>query len=109
MNAKPQISLPAIHASKMSIKVKLTLWFTLVAFLLVVIVQAFMLVVDGSAVVDDADALLVTTVQANVKKVSVRGDRPDVNDVAAFRNGVYTSVYNDAGRFLSGALPFETN
>ena len=108
MTAKPSITLP-IRTSKMSIKVRLTLWFTLVAFLLVVIVQGFMLIINGTAVVDDADALLVTSVQASMKKVKVRDGKVDTNDIDAFRDGVYTSVYNDAGKFLSGAVPFETD
>ena len=98
-----------LRTSKMSIKARLTLWFTLVAFLLVLIVQGFMLIVNGNAVVDDADALLVSEVQANMKKVDERGGRIDVNDVDAFKNGVYTSVYSAAGKFLSGAVPFETD
>jgi len=98
-----------LRTAKMSIKARLTLWFTLVAFLLVLIVQGFMLIVNGNAVVDDADALLVSEVQANMKKVDERNGRIDVNDVDAFKNGVYTSVYSAAGKFLSGAVPFETD
>ena len=106
---KPPINHLPIPASKMSIKLRLTLWFTLVAFLLVIVVQGFMLIISGDAVVDDADALLVSEVQANLKRVDEVDGRIDVNDVLAFRNGVYTSVYDDSGKFLSGAVPFETD
>jgi signal transduction histidine kinase len=108
MKGKTSINLP-IQTSKMSIKVKLTLWFTLVSFLLVVIVQGFMLILDGGAVMDDAGALLVSVVQENLKRVDERDGKTDVNDIAAFRNGVYTSVYDESGKFLSGAVPFETD
>lgn len=106
---KPPINHIPIQTAKMSIKVRLTLWFTLVAFALVLIVQGFMLIVNGNAVVDDADALLVSEVQSNMKKVGERNGSIDVNNIAAFRNGVYTSVYNENGKFLSGAVPFETS
>lgn len=107
MTAKPAKS-PTLTASKMSIKVKLTVWFTLVTFILFVAVQGFMLIIDGASVVDDAGDLLVSEVQRNMKKVSEgENGKPDVGAIKFSSNGVYISVYDKGGRFLSGAVPFE--
>ncbi len=93
--------------SKMSIKIRLTLWFTITALLLVVVAQGFMLIVDGRSVLGSADALLVSVVQGNIAKVDSVNGKPDVDDIKYYRRGVYTSVYSDSGAFLSGAAPFE--
>lgn len=102
----------------MSAKLRLTLWFTLMVFILAAMVLVFVLVINSAAITDDPAERLVKTVLRNADDVEFDNGRFDWEDLEPYRRGVYCSFYNTAGELLLAAedpgmtalsLPFEKN
>lgn len=102
----------------MSAKLRLTLWFTLMVFILAAMVLVFVLVINSAAITDDPAERLVKTVLRNADDVEFDNGRFDWEDLELYRRGVYCSFYNTAGELLLAAedpgmtalsLPFEKN
>ena len=102
----------------MSAKLRLTLWFTLMVFILAAMVLVFVLVINSAAITDDPAERLVKTVLRNADDVEFDNGRFDWEDLEPYRRGVYRSFYNTAGELLLAAedpgmtalsLPFEKN
>lgn len=102
----------------MSAKLRLTLWFTLMVFILAAMVLVFVLVINSAAITDDPAERLVKTVLRNADDVEFDNGRFDWEDLEPYRRGVYCSFYNTAGDLLLAAedpgmtalsLPFEKN
>ncbi|MBS1419402.1 MAG: HAMP domain-containing histidine kinase [Oscillospiraceae bacterium] len=102
----------------MSAKLRLTLWFTLMVFILAAMVLVFVLVINSAAITDDPAERLVKTVLRNADDVEFDNGRFDWEELEPYRRGVYCSFYNTAGELLLAAedpgmtalsLPFEKN
>lgn len=102
----------------MSAKLRLTLWFTLMVFILAAMVLVFVLVINSAAITDDPAERLVKTVLRNADDVEFDNGRFDWEELEPYRRGVYCSFYNTAGDLLLAAedpgmtalsLPFEKN
>ncbi len=102
----------------MSAKLRLTLWFTLMVFILAAMVLVFVLVINSAAITDDPAERLVKTVMRNADDVEFDNGRFDWEELEPYRRGVYCSFYNTAGELLLAAedpgmtalsLPFEKN
>lgn len=102
----------------MSAKLRLTLWFTLMVFILAAMVLVFVLVINSAAITDDPAERLVKTVMRNADDVEFDNGRFDWEDLELYRRGVYCSFYSTAGDLLLAAedpgmtalsLPFEKN
>lgn len=102
----------------MSAKLRLTLWFTLMVFILAAMVLVFVLVINSAAITDDPAERLVKTVLRNADDVEFDNGRFDWEELELYRRGVYCSFYNTAGELLLAAedpgmtalsLPFEKN
>ena len=102
----------------MSAKLRLTLWFTLMVFILAAMVLVFVLVINSAAITDDPAERLVKTVLRNADDVEFDNGRFDWEDLELYRRGVYCSFYSTAGDLLLAAedpgmtalsLPFEKN
>lgn len=102
----------------MSAKLQLTLWFTLMVFILAAMVLVFVLVINSAAITDDPAERLVKTVLRNADDVEFDNGRFDWEDLELYRRGVYCSFYSTAGDLLLAAedpgmtalsLPFEKN
>lgn len=102
----------------MSAKLRLTLWFTLMVFILAAMVLVFVLVINSAAITDDPAERLVKTVLRNADDVEFDNGRFDWEDLELYRRGVYCSFYSTAGELLLAAedpgmtalsLPFEKN
>lgn len=102
----------------MSAKLRLTLWFTLMVFILAAMVLVFVLVINSAAITDDPAERLVKTVMRNADDVEFDNGRFDWEDLELYRRGVYCSFYSTAGELLLAAedpgmtalsLPFEKN
>lgn len=100
----------------MSAKLRLTLWFTLMVFILAAMVLVFVLVINSAAITDDPAERLVKTVLRNADDVEFDNGRFDWEELEPYRRGVYCSFYNTAGELLLAAedpgmtalsLPFE--
>lgn len=102
----------------MSAKLRLTLWFTLMVFILAAMVLVFVLVINSAAITDDPAERLVKTVLRNADDVEFDNGRFDWEELEPYRRGVYCSFYSTAGELLLAAedpgmtalsLPFEKN
>lgn len=102
----------------MSAKLRLTLWFTLMVFILAAMVLVFVLVINSAAITVDPAERLVKTVMRNADDVEFDNGRFDWEELEPYRRGVYCSFYNTAGELLLAAedpgmtalsLPFEKN
>lgn len=102
----------------MSAKLRLTLWFTLMVFILAAMVLVFVLVINSAAITDDPAERLVKTVLRNADDVEFDNGRFDWEELELYRRGVYCSFYSTAGELLLAAedpgmtalsLPFEKN
>lgn len=102
----------------MSAKLRLTLWFTLMVFILAAMVLVFVLVINSAAITDDPAERLVKTVMRNADDVEFDNGRFDWEELEPYRRGVYCSFYSTAGELLLAAedpgmtalsLPFEKN
>lgn len=102
----------------MSAKLRLTLWFTLMVFILAAMVLVFVLAINSAAITDDPAERLVKTVMRNADDVEFDNGRFDWEELEPYRRGVYCSFYNTAGELLLAAedpgmtalsLPFEKN
>lgn len=102
----------------MSAKLRLTLWFALMVFILAAMVLVFVLVINSAAITDDPAERLVKTVIRNADDVEFDNGRFDWEDLDPYRRGVYCSFYSADGELLLAAeepgmatlsLPFEKN
>ena len=102
----------------MSVKLRLTLWFALMVFILAALVLVFVLVVNGSSVTDDPTGRLVSMVQANLDDIEFENGRMEWDDLDPYKRGVYCSFFDADGTLLLSAdkegisvsdLPFQEN
>lgn len=91
---------------KLSIKLKITLWFTASMIVLSLIAFLFVsLVSDSVSTRWDKDAL-INMVDANVKEVEyIDGEYKIGNNFAIYKNGIYCLVLDDRGNRISGRIP----
>lgn len=99
----------------MSIKLKVTLWYTVLMILVVGAVLAFMWIISGSVIETDLKQQVTSTVNAISNNISLEDeDQVDI-DGNLIQNGVYMVVYQDdkapikgsfQGNFLSDGIEF---
>ncbi|MEG1633440.1 MAG: HAMP domain-containing sensor histidine kinase [Oscillospiraceae bacterium] len=92
-----------------SIKTRVTVWFTFMMVVIVTLVLTFMLVVSGSVVTNDAEGRLVSSVQENASEVDYDNGMLDMNEFNLYHHSVYTLIYDGDGGLISGAglKPFD--
>ena len=91
----------------MSAKLRLTLWFALMVFLLAAMVLVFVLVINSASISDDPAERLVKMVMKNADDVEYDNGRFEWDDLHPHRRGVYCSFYRDDGELLLSACPEE--
>lgn len=87
----------------MSIKLRVTLWFTLMVLLLAGLMLAVVLVFNETAVIDDPAERLVKVVLDNADDVEFDNGRFDWDDLHSYRRGVSCCFFNENGEYLHGA------
>ena len=87
----------------MSIKLRTSLWFTLMVLLLSVMILVFVLVVNGASITGDPTERLVKLVNRNVDDVEFDNGKFDWDDLDLYKNGVSCVIYDNSGNFLKGA------
>lgn len=93
---------------RMSVKLKITLWFTLFMVLLCVLIFAFVALVSGNTATSEVRSALVELVEKNMQEVEYDDDEPDIDDdFVSFQNGIYCLVFEDNQK-ISGYVPYET-
>lgn len=91
---------------RFSVKLRLTLWITLLMFLLTALVLVCMVAVSRDVVTENAYDQLTSVVQSNISGISKENGSLTFAEGFSFtQNGVYTTVYSDAGALLAGQLP----
>lgn len=91
---------------RLSIKFKITFWFTLVMVVIVIASLYFMFGMGQKMVKDEAQIKLSDTVSDSFNEIDYRFGEIDIDDDLDFYNeGVYISVYDSEGRLLYGRLP----
>lgn len=88
----------------MSVKLRVTAWFTLMVLLMAALVLVFVLVINDRAAIDDPAARLIGLVRDNADEVEFDNGRFDWDDLESYERGVYCAFYNAEGEYLRGAL-----
>ena len=89
----------------LSVKMRMTLWFTLMVLLMAAMVLVFVLVINANAITDDPAGRLVKVVLSNVGDVEFDHGRFEWDDLEVYKRGVYCEFYNEQGELLMGAIP----
>ena len=87
----------------MSVKLRMTLWITLMVLLLAAMVLVFVFVINANTVTDDPAGRLVKVVMKNADRLEFDHGRFEWDDVDAYRRGVYTTFY--AARYQTASIP----
>lgn len=91
---------------RFSVKLRLTLWITLLMLLLTTLVLTCMIAVSRDVVTENAYEQLAAVVQGNISGISKENGSLTFAEGFSFtQNGVYTTVYSNAGALLAGQLP----
>ena len=91
---------------QMSIKLRVTLWYTLWMMLLVMLVLVFLFSVGESVVLTGSRNDVLRVVQGSVDELDADEGRLEIDDdLQAFADGVYLSIYDAQGRLLFGQMP----
>lgn len=86
-----------------SIKVRVTAWFTFMMIIIVACVLTFMLVVSHSVVANDAERQLIRTMQSNSDELDYDNGALDLDEINFYRGGVYTLIYDEQQNLIAGA------
>ena len=92
--------------TKLSITLRITLWYSLLMLMIVLLVMGFMLSISDAVIQGDAQSRLITIVEDNATEVEYDDDELEIDsDFALFRNGVSALVYDDRFEVILGQLP----
>ncbi len=95
----------------MSIKWKMTLWYTLLMVLILAVVLGFMLYISQTVAESREQSLLKSVVERNADEVWYVFGRLETFGFVTYSDGVYLQIYDDDGELLEGysPFPFESN
>ncbi len=88
-----------------SIKLRLTIWFTVVMVVIAALVLIFVMLMNRNSVTRPPQAEVVYMVQRNADDVEFEHGQWDFSDVELYAHGVFTEVYDENGQRLAGAAP----
>lgn len=89
-----------------SVKIKITIWLTLLMLLLAVLLSAFMLSISSTVSSQAAMRQLEQTVKENLSKIQLSQSQLDFSEGFRFsQNGVSILIYSQSGALLAGQLP----
>ncbi len=90
----------------LSIKLKVTLWYTFLMILVVGSVLIFMMLISNTIVTRDVKAQLTATVNSIGDSLSMDDEKLDLDfEFSLFQNQVYTLLYDDRKVLLKGNYP----
>ena len=90
-----------------SIKVRMTIWFTVLMVTISTLMLVFVMLMNRNQVTKPPAAQVVSVAERNADRVEVEHGQLDLSDVDLFRHGVYTQVYDGEGCLLAGSPPPE--
>lgn len=92
---------------KLSIKLKITLWFAAFMVLLCAAAFAFVALLSSSDTNRDLERSLTGFVDSNARAVRTEGGKVTANDdFITFRNGIYCILYDGSGEIVEGKAPY---
>lgn len=86
-----------------TIKTRVTIYFTLMMVLVVALVLIFMLIVGNSVLTNNAEATLLDVVHDNIDDVEYENGYLDLDELNLYRHNVYILVYDEAKELIGGA------
>ena len=92
----------------MSVKLKITLWFTAIMLLLSAVFFTVTAMLSGTAANQTSRRALTSIVNQNLEEIEYDGEDRELDiddDFVFYRSGVYTAVLNGDGAVLAGGLP----
>ncbi|CZT54995.1 Sensor kinase CusS [Eubacteriaceae bacterium CHKCI005] len=91
---------------RLSIKLRITLWFTLLMTLLTAFVLIYLFSVGDLVVASGSQNALISVVTDSVKDIEYDDGELEIDDdLDYFQDGVYLSIYDQSGTLLYGHLP----
>lgn len=87
----------------LSIKTRVTIYFTLMMVLVVVLVFGVILIAGRGVISDTAEGTLLDVVHDEIDDVEFDGDFLDLDELDFYRHNVYVQAYSADGEFLGGA------
>ncbi len=92
---------------KISVKVKITIWYLLLMFLMAALLLGFLLTISDSVSAQTSMEQLDQTVRENIGQVTLEEDGSFAigEDFIFYSNGVYTLVYSQNESLLAGQVP----
>lgn len=92
---------------KMSIKLKITLWFTSAMIMLALVFFTFIATITDSTISSESKGSLVSFVDNNAKEVDDDDGIIEIDDdFVSFKNGMYSLVFSESGEKISGYAPY---
>ncbi len=89
-----------------SIKLRVTLWYSLLMLLLCGLVLGFMVFASGKIAQSGAKDALIAVVDDNLSEIEYDDGELDIDDDFAYqKNGVTSVIYSENGQLLDGYLP----
>lgn len=93
---------------KLTIKLRITLWFSIMMILLYAVIFVFITFVSNSTASRDNQGILANLVDNNVEEIDYDDGALEVDDdFIAFRDGVYCLVYYESGEKYIGNTPIQ--
>ena len=91
----------------LSVKVKITIWYTLLMVLMAALLLVFLILVSGSVTTQTSMDQLDQTVRGNLRQVGAAEDGSLAlgEDFRFYDNGVYTLIYSQSKSLLAGQVP----
>ena len=91
---------------RVSIKLRVTLWYGLVMILTVAVILSFMFALSGTLAQTETHRRLLQMVERNARKMEFEDGVLEIDSgFIAYSNGIYTLVYAEDGALLAGRLP----
>ena len=86
-----------------TIKTRVTIYFTLMMMLVVALVLVFMLIVGNRVVTNNAEATLLDVVHDNIDDVEYKDGYLDLDELNLYRHNVYVLVYDEDEQLIGGS------
>ena len=91
----------------MSAKTRITLFFALMMLIIEALVLTFIMIINGSVVVNNPEQRLMQVMNANVSRVRYSEQSFQIDRIRYYTKGVYTTLYDEHETVLRGAPPAE--
>jgi len=93
---------------KVTIKLKITLWFTTFMILLSAVVFAFIALVSNSTTTHQTRGALTRLIDENIREIDYDDGQLEIDDdFVSFQNGIYCLVFQENGEKISGYAPYD--